>query len=247
MAATLMIVAIAGSVLLNLLQRSVPTAGSGTAGAPAEAFPRGSEVRAEDKATGGLPTPNPGWRWVTYRDWALQVPQEWGYGFAPRSDWCVEGRRFGQRPFVDPYGDRVPVRSILCAERPPSDLAAAHLRFGTDQPALPAGWLAASSEVLDAAGARAMVVHPDTATSGALAQQILSTLQRFTIDPNGCAISHPIQSGPSGQPVAGGRSGVASDARSGDDLPVLAECRSAAAGAARFPRDRRVGGVRCGR
>ncbi|MFZ1411966.1 MAG: hypothetical protein WAS07_10945, partial [Micropruina sp.] len=111
-AATLMIVAIAGSVLLNLLQRSVPTAGSGTAGAPAEAFPRGSEVRAEDKATGGLPTPNPGWRWVTYRDWALQVPQEWGYGFAPRSDWCVEGRRFGQRPFVDPYGDRVPVRSI---------------------------------------------------------------------------------------------------------------------------------------
>ena len=55
--------------------------------AGAQAQPRQAEATPE---ASGLTDPAPGFRWESYRDVVVQVPQSWGYGVAPGPDWCVD-------------------------------------------------------------------------------------------------------------------------------------------------------------
>lgn len=142
-----------------------------------------------DASTGapGVP-PRTGWRWESYRALSYQVPDRWGYGYAPGSDWCT-GERPARpsEPFVDLAPDRRTVLAILC----PRKLPAADLQgFVSVHPAevrdrgwdLPAGWKTATAE-LD--GLVVEVVHTDAYAT--VADQIVASVRPLTgTDPNGC-------------------------------------------------------------
>lgn len=62
-----------------------------------------------------------GWRTEYYRDLSFQVPADWGYAYAPASDWCVgdpkRPRPEHRRPYVS-LGERSVVNAILCPAFP---------------------------------------------------------------------------------------------------------------------------------
>jgi hypothetical protein len=58
-----------------------------------------------------------GWRGVTFRDVTVQVPEDWGDGNVPQTDWCTAGLR---PPLDGPYVDtRLGVGAILDIGCPP--------------------------------------------------------------------------------------------------------------------------------
>ncbi len=68
----------------------------------------------------GLPDPQPGWRWESYLNVAVQVPEEWGDDYARGPDWCAEGADAALRtPYVAlPAGATL---SIGCPEEGPAN------------------------------------------------------------------------------------------------------------------------------
>lgn len=87
----------------------------------------GVAVWRDDAGEAGRDTvsePAAGWRYESYRDVQIEVPESWGYAAAPGSDWCAgvpggEGR-FPRQPHVDTNGRFDMVLSIGCVGR--SDL-----------------------------------------------------------------------------------------------------------------------------
>ena len=161
-------------------------------GSQTSAVPAGARApeREPGDAASGPPTvaARTGWRWESYRVLSYQVPDRWGYAFAPRADWCADRPKPPSEPFVALAADRMPIRAIGC----PRDLPAKNLQtFVTVRPVtatdrgwdLPQGWTATSSEEVD--GYLVEVVHTDTYAS--VAKQIIASVRPVgAIDPNGC-------------------------------------------------------------
>jgi hypothetical protein len=79
---------------------------------------RGSSDRGPAEDTAG---PAAGWRYESYRDVQIEVPESWGYAAAPGSDWCAdlaggEGR-FPTQPYVDTSGRFSLLLGIGCVGR----------------------------------------------------------------------------------------------------------------------------------
>lgn len=193
-----------GAVVLPYLQ----TAGNATtAGAPAAppqdaATAESGPVPAPSPAReAGLPAAQPGFRWESFRDVVVQVPQDWGYGFAPTSAWCIS-EDWPAAPYVDLARGGGMVPAILCEGVMPADKLVAHLVFSLPGAApaerLADGWTYQTREL----GSVAISVATD-ADGAALAEQILATATVVPVDHNGCQVSAPDADAGPLSPLAG--------------------------------------------
>lgn len=122
-AAAVLVVAVGiGAALLPRVagsQTAEPASGGYAAGgvAPETAQDRASGAAAPGEVTSKV-TSDAGFRWESYRDVMVQVPDAWGYASAPQSDYCI-GKRFPTEPYVDlTRGPVQPVRSCARAVSP---------------------------------------------------------------------------------------------------------------------------------
>lgn len=195
LAAAAALLVTAGSVGLATLVRrpvaavapaSAPQAQEGVAGAPAA--DRGG-------AGAALPPLEAGWRYESFLDVAVPVPDAWGYGAAPGPDWCADtgGGTVPDAPFVDLNPRQRAVRAIACpTEVPPAERRQAHLTHRLavegDAPTSESDdrWLTRSAVV---GSAYVTVVVP--VGSDALAARILGGARAVTADHHGCAVTAP--------------------------------------------------------
>ena len=161
-------------------------------GSQTSAVPAGARApeREPGDAASGPPTvaARAGWRWESYRVLSYQVPDRWGYAYAPRADWCADRAKPPSEPFVALATELLPIRTIGC----PGDLPASYLqtfvsvRSVTDPDRgwkLPAGWKSTASKEVD--GYVVEVVHTDAYAT--VADQIVASVRPIgEIDPNGC-------------------------------------------------------------
>lgn len=154
-----------------------------------------------------LPAPAAGYTWLSWHDVAVQVPEEWGLGYEPRSDWCVRGEpKRGERepaPYyaLDPSSGAV--LDILCAEpaehhpsafgEAPESTWAPHvvLESATDEPDTVVsddGWTMSARTIGDV---RVRVLSHGA--DGIDVDAILDNARRFTVDANGCEPTSPVQ------------------------------------------------------
>ena len=196
-AVVLGLVGLLGFTVLPYLQQ----AGTATMGAaPAEAPPdAGGGVEAQSApemapapARDGEPgDPQPGFRWESYRDVVVQVPEDWGYGQAPTSAWCIS-EEWPQAPYVDLAHNLGAVPAIFCEGVIPADKLVPYLAMAPEPVAtvesLPDGWTAHRLTV----GNVVVTVVIDDA-GAALAEQILATAKQVPVDHNGCPTAAPPQ------------------------------------------------------
>ncbi len=165
------------------------------AAAPAERAPADSAT-AQSRPT----TPaRSGWRWESYRVLSYQVPDYWGYGYAPRVDWCAGRTDRHPGPFVDLAPERRVVAAIAC----PRELPVEQLQtFVSVRPVdatdrgweLPVGWAVLSREL---AGYLVEVVHTDALAT--VADQIIASVRPLAdVDPNGCPARSALEVDPAG-------------------------------------------------
>ncbi len=176
--------------------------GSPTSGVPAAAPERGPS----DAASGPTMASRPEWRWESYRVLSYQVPDRWGYAYAPRADWCADRPKPPSEPFVALAADRMPIRAVGCL----GDLPGEYLQtFVSVRPVdqtdrgwkLPAGWTATVSTEVD--GYVVEVVHTDAYAS--VAKQIVASVRPIgEVDPNGCPARSDLQPKAS-RPTTAGR------------------------------------------
>jgi hypothetical protein len=104
---------------------AVPAASDGYAagGAVPEAANDRATAAAQPKAS-----PAPGFRWESYRDVQVEVPDTWGYARAPQSDYCIYKSRPSQ-PYVDLNRGGGAVAAIGCGDALRDDQQAMHLSF----------------------------------------------------------------------------------------------------------------------
>jgi len=178
----------------------------GTSAGPSENISDGQH--AGDR----LPPPEAGWRYESYRDIVVQVPDDWGYGSAPGSDWCAvleDGpATYPTEPFVDTSGANSLVFAILCSPTPeqvplgmeaPERLWATHISLGEprdpdsdvpDGATEHDGWTRITTTV----GHARFTILADQAHL-AEAHQVADSARIVTADHNGCDAISPIQEG----------------------------------------------------
>jgi hypothetical protein len=152
--------------------------------------------RQEVPSPAGLPA---GWRWESYRDVMVAVPDSWGYFPAPDDQWCVGSRhttppRPGAMPaqgYVDSSNDIS--TDVKCrSEVPPASWFVTHLSFSSvpgDPTPVPHGWSNDSRTF----GQVTVNVVADAAHRS-LADRILATARTGAVDQNGCRASSRAQS-----------------------------------------------------
>lgn len=195
------VVGLFGVWLLPILVQS----SASTAGAPASASEDAQASTAAEDGGLGAPVPGPapasapaesgreadaGWRWESYRDVIAQVPLDWGYGWAPKSDWCAATESDPPKlPFVDLARGIGVTLAIGCDGTIPADRLVPHLVFSPANevpvdPPLPQGWGRHSRTL----GQVTLTVVTDT-DGAALAEQILNSAEQVDVDHNGCPIT----------------------------------------------------------
>ena len=160
-------------------------------------------------AISDLPPPDAGWRYESYRDIVVQVPDSWGYGSAPGSDWCASvggAHRFPTEPYVDTNNGFGGVLAIGCPNmgdpdplgmEAPEQYWATHLSLG-----LPLGEetpdgvreLDGWTRIVASVGHARFTVLSDQKHL-AVAQRIVDSARVAQVDHNGCDASSPIQDG----------------------------------------------------
>ena len=182
--------AVAAVVALVVL--AVPTviflAGrGGDANTPVVAEPANSS--ASPPALGGLPTADPGWKWVSRGEVAVQVPDAWPYSDYSWMPWCLneaEEPAMPEGPYVDsPAGD---VPAVACPEAGP-EYVRMHVGFGEPEP----GDTVVKTPADGTAVYVVMEAEP-TAEDEVLAGQILGTATTFERDHAGCTPVGPFES-----------------------------------------------------
>ncbi|MCW2767984.1 MAG: hypothetical protein JWO11_3943, partial [Nocardioides sp.] len=169
----------------------------------------GPTTGTEELPAGALPAADAGWRWVSWRNVAVQVPATWAYGYEPQSDWCATTGlepELPPEPYVSRNGSAGGVLDIGCIPqddgRPeifgaaPQELWAPHLTFAAsgavgapeDGVADFAGW-AITAGTFDTVQ---LQLWADADTKD-LTDRILGSARRFTTDNNGCDITSPVQ------------------------------------------------------
>lgn len=214
---------------------------------------------ADPEPTQTLAPPVQEWRYESYRDVVVQVPDSWGYAAAPGPDWCAfaqgnDRHRFPTTPYVSTTNSSSGVLAIGCSlggDPPPLGLPApeqywaTHLSF--EDPATSGasdgtreydGWTLITRTVGHAQlSVLADREHLDQA------RRIADSARRVDQDHNGCAATSPIQRGhfPS-PPHAFDVAGLADvdsvavceyDLQSPDDQPGLMASRLLTGAAAR--------------
>ncbi|MGV8907357.1 MAG: hypothetical protein ACOH1Y_00100 [Propionicimonas sp.] len=133
-AAAVVVVVGAGAAILPGL---VGSRASSVSGLP-EVYPAGgaASMDAGDRSSGsagpatvtnGYAAPA-GFRWESYRNVQVQVPDDWGYASAPQSDYCIS-TRFPTEPYVDLNRGGRAVAAIGCGDALRDDQQAMHLSF----------------------------------------------------------------------------------------------------------------------
>ena len=135
-AAAAVVVAVgAGAALLPRLLGSsgsvtaAPASSDGFAAGGSAATPEpGQFEKSNDTSVGGTSvTSQAGFRWESYRDVMVQVPDSWAYASAPQTDHCT-ARELPSEPYVDLNRGGAPVAAILCPDLR-DDQQAMHLSF----------------------------------------------------------------------------------------------------------------------
>ncbi|WP_109507874.1 hypothetical protein [Nocardioides speluncae] len=160
--------------------------------------------RETDRTTANEPAPD-GWRYESYRDVQVEVPEAWDYDAAPGSDWCAavpggEGR-FPTEPYVGvPRGG---VRMIHCGDgapdllggQVPERLWTTHVSFADagvdgvdDGTETAAGW----TRIARTVGLAQVRVLTDSEHLDE-AREIVESARVVEADHNGCAVTSPIQ------------------------------------------------------
>jgi hypothetical protein len=150
---------------------------------------------------GPLPDAKDGYRWVSWRNVAVQVPETWAYGYETGDQWCVGDEKAPPKPFVAYNQSHGASTLVGCpgnqTDAPrifgpaPERLWATHLTFqdpGEDagDTATYDGWTLAS-KVIDGVEVRLLSqVTQET-------QGIMDSARTFGLDENGCAPSSSIQ------------------------------------------------------
>ena len=149
------------------------------------------QAPASDTKAGGLPSPAAGFRWESYRDVVVQVPQTWGYALDPGAGWCAPAE-VPDAPYVDTGRGLEAVPATRCAGPLPSGRQELHLSFATAAAArsaeLAGGWQSYARTVGD------VLVSVVARTGDAeLARAILDSARTVTggVDHNGCAVQRP--------------------------------------------------------
>jgi hypothetical protein len=190
------------------------TASDPTSGEPGTADPTEPEDVGQT-LTGPPPPPDPGWRYVSYRDVVVQVPGSWAYAQAPGADWCAFDQGPGEPPFpTESYvalpGNYALELSIGCPtdaapggdrdfESVPPEYWAPHLDFSdlgdrnwpgesvlTAQSA--GSWTFTETRVGDVV--LTLLTNPETAP---LAERIIASARQVETDHNGCQTLSPAQ------------------------------------------------------
>jgi hypothetical protein len=155
--------------------------------------------------TGTLPAPKDGYRWVSWRNVAVQVPMDWGYGFDPGDQWCVGDDGSGaskDTPFFTFHQVNAAQTLVACVQSSdapkvfgpaPEDHWVTHLTMqepdeyaGTT--ATFDGWTV-SSQVVDGVEVRALGKDAEEVRA------ILASAHTFQVDQNGCAPTAGVQAG----------------------------------------------------
>lgn len=180
-----------------------PPAANGRTTAPAS----GTDPTAPEQA-GTLPAPDSGWRWVSWRDVAVQVPADWGYGLEPMQPWCMYDSTVDveRAPYVAQDSSGMGIAGVGCIGSAPDHhpevfgpapalFWAPHVSFGyatsrasDDAVARFRDWTLTSRAVGDVK----VSLLVDSQTS-ALAGRILGSARTFETDQNGCGASSPVQ------------------------------------------------------
>ena len=155
-------------------------------------------------AVGGaepLPAAKDGYRWVSWRNVAVQVPEAWAYGYEMGDQWCVGDEQAPPQPFVAYDQTNAASTAVGCpgnqSDAPrtfgpaPERLWTTHLTFqapGQDagHTATYDGWTLAS-KVIDGVEVRLLTDKP------AETQGIIASARTFSVDQNGCPASSGIQ------------------------------------------------------
>lgn len=164
----------------------------------------------------GLPEPQAGWRYESYRDMVVAVPEAWGYGSSPGPDWCAsqdDGQLKGDRPSADPIvdlrGEFTVVATIGCFAQSsseifgnvPEQLWVTHVGFRRSS-AAGGGDALPDGEVTDrgwtrivrtVGAAQVQVVTEETHLD--VARRIVASARQVEQDHNGCDATSPIQAG----------------------------------------------------
>jgi len=144
----------------------------------------------------GLPT---GWRWESYRDVMVGVPDTWGYAIAPaQGGWCAGEAYPPAQGYVDTANAYSSSTLVLCGGTPPAQAFAPHLSFvegRSNALALPSDW---TTRARSFGAVRVEVTVRKSQTFVAAA--ILATAHAVSEDQNGCAVSSPIQDQLVGRP-----------------------------------------------
>lgn len=194
-AAVLVITVGVGAALLPRMggasPASLPAAPDGYAAGgavPETAQDRGSVTAQPDKATSAA-----GFRWESFRDAMVQVPESWGYASAPQSDYCIN-TRLPSEPYVDLNRGGGAVAAIGCGEDLRDDQQALHLSFTPAEGAVP--WSANSktwkqhSRIVG----QARITVTARAADADLATRILDSavVVPAGTDPSGCPVELPV-------------------------------------------------------
>jgi hypothetical protein len=165
----------------------------------------------DDLAVGTLPAADAGWRWVSWRNVAVQVPEDWAYGVEPSEAWCVYDGQGGastpRRPYVALDSTGMVSGDVGCIGESPdhhpavfgpvdSKYWAPHLAFGlgSDGNRDRGGvttfreWSLTEKTVGDVQ--LRLLTNSDTAT---LTGRILDSATQFETDQNGCDATSPVQ------------------------------------------------------
>jgi hypothetical protein len=167
-------------------------------------------------AVSDLPLPDPGWRYESYRDVVVQVPDSWGSGPAPRSDWCASAggakSPYPAEPFVDTNNGFGGVLAIGCSNmgdpdplgmEAPEQYWATHLSLGMplvgetpDGVRELDGW----TRIIATVGHARFTVLSDQKHLE-VAQRVVDSARVVQVDHNGCDATSPIQDGLFPRPV----------------------------------------------
>lgn len=198
-ASLVLVVGAGAAVLPGLRERFTSQPASGEISAQDAAASSAEAESVPNAADDALPQAEPGFRWESFADVVVQVPDGWGYATSPGADWCAAtGATDGpDGPYVDLARGLQPVLAIGCSQDPADpdssfDAAAQqmHLSFAVaaeDQwRPIKAPFQRYSQTVGD------VVVSVDAIEEEEdLARQILDSARIVTADNNGCPVSAP--------------------------------------------------------
>ena len=156
-----------------------------------------SAAEPNDQSVGdSLPPPDPGWRYESYRDVVVQVPDSWGYRPASR---CAT-RPDTKGPFVETPMDVIDLMACMNESPLGMDDWATYVSFSPPAafdpdpapigPATEGGW----TRIVTVIGQARIEVLADE-DHLADAQRLVDSARVVTHDHNGCAATSPIQQG----------------------------------------------------